>query len=172
MKASAAERHAATARYVAIRIRPRQEELSADGNRVKHFAVVSNLWEWTPERLLQWHREKAGTIEAVHDVVKNELAGGVMPSKYFSLAAAGGDRAQCADGAEADRVAGGIIAGATEAAALPDHQHGGAVGATCAEDAAAAGRIGRTHRPMEGGLAPAASRYMREGCGTRIDGFS
>ena len=88
------------------------------------------------------------------------------------LVEAGGDRAQCADGAEAHRVAGGIIAGATEAAAFFDHQHGGAVGATCAENAAAAGRIGRAHRPKEGGLATAASRYMRKGCGTRIDGFS
>jgi hypothetical protein len=32
-------------RYVAIRIRPRQEELFADGSRVKHIAVVSNIWE-------------------------------------------------------------------------------------------------------------------------------
>ena len=157
---------------MAIRIRPRQEEFFADGNRVKHFAVLSNLWEWNAERLIQWHREKAGTIEAVHDVLKNELAGGVMPSKYFSLAAAGGDHAQRAGGAEADRVAGGIIAGATEAAALSDLQHGGAHSATCAENAAASGRMGRAHRPMEGGLATAADRYMRKGCGTRIDGFS
>ena len=75
-------------RYVAIRIRPRQEELFADGSREKHFAAVSNIWEWTPERLIRWHREKAGTIEGVHDVVKNELAGGVMPSKYFGANAA------------------------------------------------------------------------------------
>lgn len=75
-------------RYVAIRIRPRQEAMFADGSQVKHFAVVSNVWEWTPERLIQWHREKAGTIEAVHDVLKNELAGGVMPSKYFGANAA------------------------------------------------------------------------------------
>jgi hypothetical protein len=75
-------------RYVAIRIRPRQEELFADGSREKHFAVLSNLWEWKSERLIQWHREKAGTIEAVHDVLKNELAGGVMPSKYFGANAA------------------------------------------------------------------------------------
>ncbi len=75
-------------RYVAIRIRPRQEELFADGSREKHFAVVSNIWEWTPERLIEWYREKAGTIEGVHDVVKNELAGGVMPSKYFGANAA------------------------------------------------------------------------------------
>ncbi|MHB1841162.1 MAG: IS1380 family transposase, partial [Acidobacteriaceae bacterium] len=75
-------------RYVAIRIRPRQEEFFADGSQVKHFAVLSNLWEWKPERLIQWHREKAGMIEAVHDVLKNELAGGVMPSKYFGANAA------------------------------------------------------------------------------------
>ncbi len=74
---------------MAIRIRPRQEELFADGSREKHFAVVSNLWEWKPERLIQWHREKAGMIEAVHDVLKNELAGGVMPSKYFGANAVG-----------------------------------------------------------------------------------
>lgn len=55
---------------------------------MKHFAVLSNVWEWAPKRLIQWHREKAGTVEAVHDVLKNELAGGVMPSKYFGANAA------------------------------------------------------------------------------------
>ena len=74
---------------MAIRIRPRQEEFFADGSQVKHFAVLSNLWEWNAERLIQWHREKAGTIEAVHNVLKkNEPAGGVMPSKYFGANAA------------------------------------------------------------------------------------
>jgi hypothetical protein len=75
-------------RYVAIRIRCRQEELFRDGSKVKHFAIVSNIWEWKPGRLIQWHREKAGTVEGIHDVVKNELAGGVMPSKYFGANAA------------------------------------------------------------------------------------
>jgi hypothetical protein len=75
-------------RYVAIRIRPRQEELFSDGSKVKHFAIVSNIWEWKPGRLIQWHREKAGTIEGVHHVVKNELAAGVMPCKYFGANAA------------------------------------------------------------------------------------
>ena len=75
-------------RYVAIRIRKRQEELFADGSKVKHFAIVSNIGEWKPGRLIEWHREKAGTIEGIHDVVKNELAGGVMPSKYFGANAA------------------------------------------------------------------------------------
>jgi hypothetical protein len=38
--------------------------------------------------LIEWHQEKGGMIEAVHDVVKNELAGGVLPSKYFGANAA------------------------------------------------------------------------------------
>jgi len=75
-------------RYVAIRIRPRQGDLFADGSKVKHFAVVTNIWEWKAGRLIEWHREKAGTVEAVHDVLKNELGAGVMPSKYFGTNAA------------------------------------------------------------------------------------
>lgn len=75
-------------RYVALRIRRKQGELFADGSAVKHFAVATNLWEWTPKKLLQWHREKAGSIEATHDVIKNELAGGVMPCGRFGANAA------------------------------------------------------------------------------------
>lgn len=75
-------------RYVALRIRRKQGELFADGSSVKHFAVASNIWEWTPKKLLQWHREKAGSIEATHDVIKNELAGGVMPCGRFGANAA------------------------------------------------------------------------------------
>ncbi|MGH9439528.1 MAG: transposase, partial [Terriglobia bacterium] len=75
-------------RYVAVRVRKRQGELFADGSAVRHFAVLSNLWEWKPEKLIAWHREKAGTVEMVHDVLKNELAAGVLPSKYFGANAA------------------------------------------------------------------------------------
>jgi len=66
-------------RYIAIRVRKRQGQLFADGSEVKYFAVASNQWDWEPARLLSWQREKAGTIEALHDVLKNELAAGVMP---------------------------------------------------------------------------------------------
>ena len=41
-----------------------------------------------PKRLLEWHREKAGSIEAVHDVLKNDLAAGVMPCGRFGANAA------------------------------------------------------------------------------------
>ena len=85
---SAENRYREPLRYVAIRIRKKQGELFADGSAVKHFAVASNLWDWEAQKLLQWHREKAGSIEAAHDVIKNELAGGVMPSKYFGANAA------------------------------------------------------------------------------------
>jgi hypothetical protein len=75
-------------RYVAVRIRKRQGELFGDGSAVKHFAVVSNIRSWKAAQLLEWHREKAGTIEAVHDVLKNELAAGVLPCGRFGANAA------------------------------------------------------------------------------------
>jgi hypothetical protein len=75
-------------RYVAVRIRKRQGTLFADGSAVKHFAVVTNLSEWSAAKLLEWHRGKAGTIEAVHQVLKNELAAGVLPCGRFGANAA------------------------------------------------------------------------------------
>jgi hypothetical protein len=55
------------------------------GLATRHFTLVSNIWDWEARRLMQWHQEKAGMIEAVHDVLKNELAGGVLPCKYYGL---------------------------------------------------------------------------------------
>ncbi|HKM79908.1 MAG TPA: IS1380 family transposase [Candidatus Acidoferrum sp.] len=75
-------------RYVAVRVRKRQGELFGDGSAVKHFAVVSNLWEWSPVKLMEWHREKAGTIEKVNDVIKNDLGAGVLPCGRFGANAA------------------------------------------------------------------------------------
>lgn len=75
-------------RWVAIRIRKRQGDLFADGAEAKHFAVATNIWDWETRRLLEWHREKAGTIEAIHDVLKNELAAGVLPCARFGANAA------------------------------------------------------------------------------------
>ena len=75
-------------RYVAIRMRKRQGALFADGSGVRYFAVASNRWDWDAVRLLEWQREKAGTIEALHDVLKNELAAGVMPCGRFGANAA------------------------------------------------------------------------------------
>jgi len=75
-------------RYVVIRIRPAQGELFGDGNAYHSFAVVTNIWSWNGERLLQWQRERCGTVEKAHDVLKNDLAGGVMPARRFLANAA------------------------------------------------------------------------------------
>ena len=75
-------------RYVAIRIGKKQGELFEDGSAVRHFAVLSNRWELSAPRLIEWHREKAGTVELVNDILKNDLGAGVLPSKYFGANAA------------------------------------------------------------------------------------
>lgn len=75
-------------RYIAIRIEKKQCHLYDDGSRVRHFAVVTNIEEWSAGKLIQWHREKAGTVEMVHDVLKNELAAGVLPCGRFGANAA------------------------------------------------------------------------------------
>lgn len=75
-------------RYLAIRIRRQQGELFADGVSVRHFAVVTNIWDMEGQALLEWQRGKAGTIEHVHHILNNELAGGVYPSSRHGANAA------------------------------------------------------------------------------------
>lgn len=75
-------------RYLAIRVHKKQGELFADGKLYKYYAVVTNRWDHDAKRLLEWQREKAGTIEAAHEVLKNELAAGVMPCGRFGANAA------------------------------------------------------------------------------------
>lgn len=78
---------AAPLRYVAIRFRKRQQQL--DGNPPdKYLAIVSNRRELTAPALCRWHWQKAGTIEQIHDVTKNELAARVPPCGRFGANAA------------------------------------------------------------------------------------
>jgi hypothetical protein len=75
-------------RHLVIRVRQRQGGLFEDGALTKHFAVVTNRFDFNGKRLLEWHREKAGSIEALHHALKNELAAGVMPCARFGANAA------------------------------------------------------------------------------------
>jgi hypothetical protein len=74
-------------RYLAVRVRRRQGELFADGSTVKLFAIVTNR-EGDGLTLIRWHREKAGTVEHTHHVLKNELAAAALPSGKFGANAA------------------------------------------------------------------------------------
>jgi hypothetical protein len=74
-------------RYVGLRILKAQGSLFADGSDRLHYAVVTNL-DWDGGKILDWHRLKAGTVEHVHDELKNGLAAGHMPSQRFAVNAA------------------------------------------------------------------------------------
>jgi hypothetical protein len=75
-------------RYLAIRVRSKQRDLLVDDAlRWRHFAVVTNM-KWDGERLLRWQREKQGTVEHGHGILKNELAGGTLPCGRFGANAA------------------------------------------------------------------------------------
>jgi len=75
-------------RYLALRIRKKQGQLFASGADTKYLAVVSNRWELAPAALLRWHWQKAGTIELVHAITKNELGAAVPPCGRFGANAA------------------------------------------------------------------------------------
>ena len=74
-------------RYVALRFTALQPDLLEEAGS-RYHAVVSNRMELTPAELVQWHRGKAGTIEHVHRVMKDELGAGVMPCQKFGANAA------------------------------------------------------------------------------------
>jgi len=75
-------------RYIALRVTKKQGELFAGGSERRHYAVATNSLQREPRRVLEWHRDKAGSIEALHDVLKNELAAGVLPCGRFGANAA------------------------------------------------------------------------------------
>jgi hypothetical protein len=72
-------------RYVGLRLLKAQGVLFRDGTDRHFHAVITNQREWDGARLLEWHREKAGTVEHTHDEVKNELGGGHVPSQRFGV---------------------------------------------------------------------------------------
>ena len=59
-----------------------------DGPRATIGFTISNRRELAAPPLIRWHWEKAGSIEHVHDVTKNDLAAAVPPCGRFSANAA------------------------------------------------------------------------------------
>lgn len=90
-------------RYVAIR-EPMQDQLVFDGMeeaerhypfqtmvrddvRYKVFGIVTNM-DWDGQDLIAWHYERCGRSEQAHSVMKEDLAGGKLPSGSFGENAA------------------------------------------------------------------------------------
>jgi hypothetical protein len=71
-------------RYVGLRLLKPQGVLFKDGTDRHFHAVITNR-DIAGGRLLDWHREKAGTIEHTHDEVKNQLGAGHLPSQRFGV---------------------------------------------------------------------------------------
>jgi hypothetical protein len=82
------KRDAMPDRYIALRVQLRQVNLIEPQEGARHFAVVTNEPDWAGDKLIWWHRAKAGTIEIAHDILKNELGAGTMPCGRFGANAA------------------------------------------------------------------------------------
>jgi hypothetical protein len=67
-------------RYVGLRLLKPQGLLFADGSDRHFHAVITNQREVDGGRLLQWHREKAGTVEHTHDEVKGRCPASALGS--------------------------------------------------------------------------------------------
>ena len=61
--------------------------LGMEGNKYKVFGYVTNM-DWDGGVLIPWLYERCGKSEQAHSVMKEDLAGGKLPSKYFGENAA------------------------------------------------------------------------------------
>lgn len=89
-------------RYIAIR-EPMQEQLSLPGMegareypfqsmvmgclKYKVHAIVTNM-DWEGQKLIDWVHKRCGKSEEAHSVMKEDLAGGKLPSEEFGQNAA------------------------------------------------------------------------------------
>ncbi len=53
----------------------------------RYEMIVTNM-DWQGDKLIRWHYERGGTIEHIHDRIKNDLAGGTLPCAEFGANAA------------------------------------------------------------------------------------
>ena len=95
---SAATKKGEPYRYVAIRELMRQPRLPGmdslpfqtitfDETQYKLFGIVTNM-DWEGGKLIRWHHERCGKSEEAHAVMKDDLAGGKLPSSLFGVNAA------------------------------------------------------------------------------------
>jgi hypothetical protein len=61
--------------------------MDIDDRRYKVFGMVTNM-DWEGERLIHWLHERCGKSEEAHAVMKDDMAGGKLPSEDFGENAA------------------------------------------------------------------------------------
>jgi len=64
------------------------ETMEMNGKAYHVFAIISNIPDWTPIEIISWYNERCGNGEEIHSILKSDLAGGLLPSKYFGSNAA------------------------------------------------------------------------------------
>lgn len=65
-----------------------QSEFKAEVTEKDRYEVIATNMSWEGNRLILWHYERGGSIEQVHDRIKNDLAGGTLPCAEFGANAA------------------------------------------------------------------------------------
>ena len=61
--------------------------MDVKGKKYKVFGIVTNM-DWEGEKLIHWLHERCGKSEKAHAVMKDDLAGGKLPSADFGSNAA------------------------------------------------------------------------------------
>ncbi len=61
--------------------------MGMEGKKYKVFGYVTNM-DWDGAELIPWLYKRCGNSEQAHGVMKDDLAGGKLPSKYFGQNAA------------------------------------------------------------------------------------
>jgi len=63
------------------------QTVTFDDTQYKLFGIVTNM-DWEGGALIHWHHERCGKSEEAHSVMKEDLAGGRLPSSLFGANAA------------------------------------------------------------------------------------
>jgi hypothetical protein len=58
------------------------------GKIYKVFGLASNILNKAGDEIIFWHRERSGKSEQAHDILKNDVGGGHVPSHLFGVNAA------------------------------------------------------------------------------------
>jgi hypothetical protein len=67
-----------------------EETMEMDGTTYNVHAIISNIWDedWSLRSIVEWYNDRCGGGEAIHSILKSDLAGGSLPSNKFGVNAA------------------------------------------------------------------------------------